>query len=240
MIRLAATERLYSLATPCRMATAACFTPTVGILRRLTTAAVSKLDKSILVNWNKGNDSWSKFHFDWLRDNCPCPKCKHAEYDQRLLITLEDPTPANVDVEGSEAVEVEWRDGHHSQYPYSWLLANSYSHNNITKETGNRRKITLWDSNSKVTVNPPEMNYNDIMTDDKKLLTLLRNLYEYGFCFILDTPTTGQSMIEAANRVGPIQNSCYGQQWYMEVGVKLNVKLVCALVKISHMHSSRM
>ena len=196
----------------------------------MTSATVSKIDKddkSILINWSKGNDSWSKFHFDWLRDNCPCIKCKHPEYDQRLLTTLEDPIPANVDVKGSEAVEVKWKDGHHSQFPYSWLLANSYCHNNVTKEIGHRRKITLWDGNSTVTVNPPEMSYNDIMTDDEKLLTLLRNLYEYGFCFILDTPPTKKSMMEAALRVGPVKNSCYGQQWLMEVGVKLTPKLVC-------------
>ena len=120
------------------------FTP-AALSRRLATAVVSKVnkdEKSILVNWDKGRDSWSKFHFDWLRDNCPCTQCKHPEYDQRLLTTLEDPVPANVDVEGSgDAVEVEWRDGHRSQYPYHWLLANSYCHNNVTKETGNKRKI---------------------------------------------------------------------------------------------------
>ena len=229
MIRIAATQRLL---TTCRKVTdiTSGFIPTpAAIPRRLYTAVVSKIDKdekSILVNWSKGNDSWSKFHFDWLRDNCPCTQCKHPEYDQRLLTTLEDPIPADVDVEGSKAVEVKWRDGHHSQYPYSWLLANSYCHNNITKETSDKRKMTLWDSKSMVTVNPPEMNYNDIMTNDEKLLTLLRNLYEYGFCFILDTPPTKEPMVEAALRVGPVQNSCYGQQWLMEVGVKLTLKLV--------------
>ena len=202
-----------------------------AISRRLASAvAVSKVyedQKSILVNWSEGKDSWSKFHFDWLRDNCPCTKCKHPEFDQRLLTTLEDPVPAKVDVEGSDdAVEVEWRDGHRSQYPYSWLMANSYCHNNVTKETGNKRKITLWESNSTVTANPPELSYNDIMTDDQKLLNLLRNLYQYGFCFVLDTPPTKESMMKAASRVGPIQHSFYGSQWYIEAG-NMDVKLVC-------------
>ena len=225
----------------CRVAKAKChsivtrltpnFTPD-GISRRLATTAVSKVnkdEKSILVNWSKEKDSWSKFHFDWLRDNCPCTECKHPEYDQRLLTTLEDPMPANVDIEGTDdAVEVEWRDGHRSQYPYSWLLANSYCHNNVTKESSNKRKITLWDRNSMV--DPPEMNYNDIMTDDKRMLTMLRNLYQYGFCFILDTPPTKESMMDMGNRVGPIQNSYYGMQWYMEVGLRMNVKLVTSLL----------
>ena len=203
------------------------FAPAVSS-RRLATSAVSKIDKdenSILVNWGKGKDSWSKFHFDWLRDNCPCTQCKHPVYDQRLLTTLEDPIPANIDVKGSEAVEVKWRDGHHSQYPYGWLLANSYLHNNVTKETSNKREITLWDSSSMVTVNPPGVNYNDVVTDDKKLLALLRNLYQYGFCFVLDTPCTKESMMEVADRIGPILNSYYGLQWHMVAG-SAELKLV--------------
>ena len=213
------------LATTTRLATH--FAPGISS-RRLGTAAVSKIDKdenSILVNWRKGNDSWSKFHFDWLRDNCPCPKCKHPEYGQRLLDTLEDPIPANVDVEGGEAVEVKWRDGHHSQYPYSWLLANSYWHDNVTKETSKKREITLWDSSSMVTVNPPGVNYNGVVTDDKKLLSLLRKLYQYGFCFVLDTPGTKESMMKVADRIGPILNSYYGLQWEMVAG-STNIKLV--------------
>ena len=211
------------------------FSPVISS-RRLSTAAVSKIDqddKSILVNWRKGTDSWSQFHFDWLRDNCPCPKCKHPEYGQRLLDTLEDPTPANVDVEGSEAVEVKWKDGHHSRYPYSWLLANTYCHNNVAKEAGNKREITLWDSSSTVTVNPPGVNYNDVVGDDKKLLTLLKNLYQYGFCFVLETPCTKESMMEVANKIGPILNSYYGLQWYIVAGSKY-IKLV------SYMHRHTM
>ena len=218
-IATAATRRL--LVTTCRISTH--FSSISS--RRLATTAISTVDRdenSILINWKKDGDSWSKFHFDWLRDNCPCAQCKHPEYDQRLLTTLEDPVPTNVDtgvLGGTEdAIGIEWRDGHRSQYPYSWLLANSYCHNNITKETNNERKMTLWDSNSTVTVNPPEVNYNDIITNDEKLLTLLRNLYQYGFSFILDTPPTKEAIMEAANRVGPIQNSYYGLYWCMKAG----------------------
>ena len=163
-------------------------------------AAISKNEDSILINWNKEKNSWSKFHFDWLRDNCPCTKCEHPKYHQRLINGLEDATPANVDVEGSEAVEVEWRDGHHSQYSYNWLLTNSYCHNNVTKAT-KKREITLWDRNSMV--DPPEVNYNNVMTDDKELLAFLKNTYQYGFCFVLNTPPTRESMFEIGSRVGP-------------------------------------
>ena len=74
-------------------------------------------------------------------------------------------------------------------------------------------------------VTPPEVNYSDIMADDKKLLTLLRNLYQYGLCFVVDTLPTKESMMEAVNRIGPVQTYYYGLQWYMEAG-SMDVKLV--------------
>ena len=220
MITLLTGQRF--LAATARNSRTHTFTPYL-LSRKLATPAASKVDEdenSILVNWDKEKDSWSKYHFDWLRDNCPCTKCKHPEYDQRLLSTLEDPIPVKVNIKGSDALGIKWRDGHDSQYAYNWLLANSYWHNNITKETDHddKREMTLWDSNSAVTDNPPEMHYNDIMTDDRRLLTLLRNLYQYGFCFVLDTPCTKESMIEAASRVGPILNTYYGLQWKMTAG----------------------
>ena len=73
-------------------------------------------------------------------------------------------------------------------------------------------------------MNPPEVNYNDITTNDDNLL---RNLYQYGFSFVLDTPPTKEAMMKAANRVGPIQNSYYGLQWCMEAG-NMKIKLVAS------------
>jgi len=185
----------------------------------LAAEGVAKRENSILVNWNKEKDSWSKYHFDWLRDNCPCTKCSHPGYNQRLLDTLEDATPASVEVEDSAAaVEVEWRDGHRSQYSYEWLLANSYCHNNISKPAkpgeDKIKEIILWDH--KTMVDPPQVNYDNMMTSDDGLLTMLRAIYKYGFCFILDAPVTKESMTAAGDRVGPFKNSYYGQQWYME------------------------
>ena len=191
-------------------------------LSAVTTLAVDDVDKrenSILVNWSKEKDSWSKYHFDWLRDSCLCTKCRHPGYNQRLLDTLEDATPTSVEVEDSAAaVEVEWRDGHRSQYSYEWLLANSYCHNNVNKPAkpgeDKIKEITLWDH--KTMVDPPQVNYNNMMTNDNSLLTMLRAIYKYGFCFILDAPVTKESMTAAGDRVGPFKNSYYGQQWYME------------------------
>jgi len=200
-----------------------------SLTRRLSSEAtvpgIEKGNESILVNWNKEKDMWSKFHFDWLRDNCPCPKCKHPELKQRHLDTLEDATPAKVDVESKDIVQVEWRDGHRSQYSHDWLLTNSYCHNNIgavKPQSAPKRKMTYWDRDT-IPDPSPEVNYHDVMMDDKSILALLQKTYQYGYCFVLDTPPTLESNVEMGERIGPLINSFYGIQWHIELG-KMNVE----------------
>ena len=216
-------QKVVRIAGPAR---AAYLFPLARRLASVTTVSgIDKGDESILVNWNKKKGAWSKFHFDWLRDNCPCPKCKHSVLQQRLLDTLEDATPTKVDVEGKDAVEVEWRDGHRSQYSHDWLLTNSYCHNNISvikPQPAPKRKITLWDRDA-VPDPPPEVNYHNVMADDKSMLALLQKTYQYGYCFILDTPPTLESSVEMGERIGPLLNSFYGLQWNIELG-KMNVE----------------
>ena len=188
---------------------------TFAAFRTIVTAAQEQ--HSIQVNWDKEKDTWSKFHYEWLRDNCPCTKCRHPDFDQRLLSSLEDATPSNIDVKGSDVVEIEWKDGHRSRYSYKWLLDNSYCHHNLNKpETEKRREVILWDRDTMV--NPPVVNYDDVMANDKGLLELLRNIYCFGVCFVPDTPVAPEAMMELATKIGPIRQTYYGTQWFMEAG----------------------
>ena len=181
---------------------------------------VDKNDRCIVVNWRSQKNEWSKFHFPWLRDNCQCSLCRDPNFDQRQLNTLKDATPADVRVlhDGSSSVEVEWVDGHCSQYSYEWLLANSYCHNKDKVITPKRtREVILWDSSIKD--NPPKMKYDDIMKGDKLLLlTLLKNLYKYGFTLVEDTPPSPEAQKAAAKRIGAITNTFFGMLWFMEAG----------------------
>ena len=177
---------------------------------------VDKKDSCIVVNWSSEKSEWSKYHFPWLRDNCQCSQCCDSNFNQRLLNTLEDSTPADVRVPDDGSVEVEWEDGHCSRFSYDWLHTNSYCHNKVVtpKRT---REVTLWDSS--VEKNLPKMRYSDIMKDDKQsLLTLLRNIYQYGFTLVEDTPATPEAMVAAGKKIGAISNNFFGSLWYMEAG----------------------
>jgi len=192
--------------------------------RRVSTAVpkVEKKDRCIVVNWSSEMSSeknkWSKYHFPWLRDNCRCSLCSDSKFNQRLLNTLEDATPADVHLpdDGSCSVEVQWADGHCSRFSFDWLLANSYCHNKVTtpKRT---REMFLWDSSIKD--NPPKMKYENIMKDNNQLLlTLLKNIYRYGFTLVEETPPSPEATEAIGKRIGAISNNFFGPLWFMEAG----------------------
>src|SRR5262249_35104364 len=62
------------------------------------------------------------FHPLWLRDNCPCPDCRH-ESGQRLLDTRAIPDDLSVvSVHGST---VRFSDGHESTFDPGWLVEHA-------------------------------------------------------------------------------------------------------------------
>jgi gamma-butyrobetaine dioxygenase len=54
------------------------------------------------------------FHHLWLRDNCPCPTCRHQSVPERLVDTLsiaDDVAPASAVVSADGGLDVTWAAG---------------------------------------------------------------------------------------------------------------------------------
>ena len=68
-----------------------------------------------------------RFHALALRDQCPCPGCRHPVSGQRIFETAEVLPGARILRahlhDGSLAVD--WADGHTSAFPAEWLAAES-------------------------------------------------------------------------------------------------------------------
>ena len=206
------------------------FTAISAVPRSVSTASLSKDPDSLLVNWDQQKGVWSRYHYEWLRDNCTCPSCRHPETGQRILTTMEDWRPDIIQGDTTnERVEIIWKDGHNSQYKHSWLLENSYNHNNITNikpaDTTQRSDIVLWDAEYFKSRQPPSVEYEEYMNSDEGLLKMLRQFRRYGLCFIHNTPASKEATGEAIRRIGPLRNSYYGSVWTMIAG-SMAVKLV--------------
>ena len=198
-----------------------------AIPRSVSSATLNKEPDSLLVNWNQQKGAWSRYHYEWLRDNCTCPSCRHPDTGQRILTTLEDWRP-DIIQGNTERVEITWKDGHNSQYLHSWLLENSYYHKNIANlkpaTTSQKSNMVLWDGEYFKRREPPSVEYEEYMNDEG-LLKMLQHFRKYGLCFICNAPATKEATGETIRRIGPLRNSYYGSVWTMIAG-SMAVKLV--------------
>lgn len=207
---------------------------------RSTTSSVKVDVNSLVVNWDHaGKGTWSRFYYDWLRDNCGCPKCRNQKTGQRILRTTEDARPDGVQSD-NERVEIKWKDGHSSQFAHSWLLENSYYHHNIDNIRSLTKKPTqtLWDAKYFSNRELPSVDYEEYMKNDEILLKMLQKFRQYGLCFIHNTPVSEEATSDALRRIGPLRRTYYGDVWIMVAG-SMTVKLVssfipCKLVQNGH------
>lgn len=84
-----------------------------------------------------------RFHFAWLRDNCPCPECRDGSSYQKIHDPTERRAEArNVEIQ-KDAVLVAWEDDPQPhRIDRSWLSANAYDRPHT--ESGPDERI-MWD-----------------------------------------------------------------------------------------------
>ena len=176
------------------------------------TRAIADVDREVdrvVVTWDDGGRS--TFHHLWLRDNCPCPSCRHPSVPERLVDTLsiaDDVAPGAVGVSATGGLDVTWAsDGHRSTFAANWLDEHAY-------DDGPRFEAparTLW-SDGTVTP-PPEVAYAAVMDSEAGLLDWLRQLERFGISFVRGAPTTPGTVVGLAERIAFLRNSNFGLLW---------------------------
>ena len=176
---------------------------------RRAIAGVARRDDRLELTWDDG--SCSTFHHLWLRDNCPCPSCRHPSVPERLIDTqsiAEDISPASVDVSPGGDLLVLWAgDGHRSEFDAGWLTEHAY-------DDGPRWAIDdrqLWTDGAALT--PPEVEYEAIIGSDSSLLSWLHQIRRLGVSFVRHAPTVPGTVATIAERIAFRRNSNFGLLW---------------------------
>ncbi|PAV16092.1 Trimethyllysine dioxygenase [Pyrrhoderma noxium] len=178
-------------------------------------------EKKILIGWDPL--SWSRFHNFWLRDHCRCPECFHQITKQRLLNTFDlppdiRPSRAEATEEGLKVIWNGFSAPHTSFYPWSWLKLHSYEKvPNIhrgNEEEGASAYTTekvLW--GAKIVQEPPTINHDYVMQEERGLWELLKKIDTFGFCFISGVEATPKATEVLTLRIGRIRETQYGSFW---------------------------
>lgn len=172
-------------------------------------SSVSWSGRRLIVDWADG--STAAFPFIWLRDNCLCRACRHAN-GQRLLDPLdipEDVAPASARVGSDGALAIEWQpDGHVSRYDAAWLAAHRLT---PAARAARQRRPVLWDAALADRI--PRAAWPAMLQSPDAERQALRALVDYGFLIISGVPTTSGAVVEVGNRIGHVRVTNYGRHF---------------------------
>ena len=143
----------------------------------------------------------TRLHPLWLRDNCPCPECRH-ESGQRLLDTRSLPDDLTItSVSENDALHVTFSDGHASSFDIRWLEAHA------GPQAPRRRR--LWDASIQDAL--PVAFYKNVTGGGAALRDWLASVDELGFAILGDCPTEPGTVTQVAELFGFVRETNYGR-----------------------------
>jgi len=155
----------------------------------------------------------SRFHALWLRDNCPCPSCRHPQALERTFKFIDHAMPeivaARLGEAGDLVVEFRSTEGRHaSRFSAGWLRRHCNS-DAARKERAEAPR--LWDSEAIRDL--PIVDYADFANTDEGLRVWLEALCSWGIVLMRNAPAQPGKLLEIGRRVGPIRNTNFGEYY---------------------------
>jgi len=166
----------------------------------------------VTLRWDDGGES--RFHALWLRDNCPCPRCRHPHTLERqfLLVEVADSVAigcaaltASGDLEVRFAAEGAGQEAHVSRFAAAWLAHHDCSQA-VAGETEPAER--LWDA--ALGARLPEFEHRAVMGSDDALQAWLTALLERGIALVRGAPAAAGELARIAERIGPPRLTNFG------------------------------
>ena len=173
------------------------------------------VNTAIKIEWADGHKS--TFHHVWLRHNCSCDACRHAGTDQNMNLIENISLECHPTILGNstDVLELEW-DGeeHRSIFKASWLRDHCYS--DVERQKRDLQP-TLIDANFVKSI--PRIDYHRYVDTDTGLLEVMQAVNEFGIALVINAPSSDQTIVNLAQRFGPIRETNYGAINDMKVHV---------------------
>ena len=163
-------------------------------------------DGRLEVRWGDGHHG--VFHGVWLRDNCPCPGCRHPGTGQRLLetVTLPDDVRLGGALAGPDGVHVAWGDGHAAVFDPGWLRTHCYCD---ADRSGAGARHRFWRAEGRPGL--PEARHADVVADDAALRDWLKAIATYGVALLRGVPAVPGEVTSVAALFGYVRETNYGR-----------------------------
>jgi len=160
----------------------------------------------INIKWQDSHES--KFHFLWLRDNCPTSF--HSDSKMRkfnLLSVSKNIYPKKIDNNDTN-LRILWNEKNHiSNYELKWLRDHCYTEINNQKY---KTPYFLWNNNLSKEFKLISLNHDEIINKKEKLIQWLQILHIYGITIIKNAPTKDKSAFKILNKISHHRETFFG------------------------------
>ncbi len=165
----------------------------------------------LTLRWDDGRVS--RFAAIWLRDNCPCPACRHPQAMERLHMFIDHETPciSHVTHTAADRVEVRFNHGqaqHAAMFDVHWLRQHCYS---STARDEARPRRRLWDAGLNDAL--PTVDFDDYMGTTEGMRAWIEAILSHGIVLLKGVPTVPGKLLEVARRIGPVRQTNFGDHY---------------------------
>jgi gamma-butyrobetaine dioxygenase len=145
----------------------------------------------------------SRFHYLWLRDNCPDGRTANGQKLHETNLLDSDIYPRTVNFT-DDAMAIAWSDGTESSYPVSYLARWNYD-----QTRPDRDDIVLW--NRGIEADVVRYNYAKLCDDSNILKAWLTDVARYGFGLLSGVPAAEEKIFDVVELFGFVRDTNYGK-----------------------------
>jgi len=167
---------------------------------------IRKRHKYIEIYWS--DNHISKFHFLWLRDNCPTAFHKDTRMRNfNILSVTRKIKPINYRFT-NKSLHVSWSENNHnSMYSLKWIRDNCYTEKNLKLY---KSEYKLWNSQFANKIKLVVFDYKKIVSDEKELKKWLQAIYSFGITIVKNAPTKNRSAFKILDKIGKYRETFFG------------------------------
>ncbi|KAH0407742.1 Trimethyllysine dioxygenase, partial [Aureobasidium melanogenum] len=115
------------------------------------------------------------------------------------------PTKLNIQTKEKQTIQIEWQDGHRSEYPLKVLRKGRPTHTSVQR----RGLVEQVMFDKTIADKPPTVEYKSIMEADG-IAEWTRQINVYGLSFVKDCPIDPEATQKLLEKIGPIRETHYG------------------------------
>jgi len=171
-------------------------------------SATTLASDHLIVSWSEGETS--RFHYQWLRDNCHSNSRYNHTTGERVAAT--ETVPPALTARGvsftDHTLHIHWSDTEEpSVFDSVWLYAHAYDYDHERSTDSLRRCRNFWDTSYANTIT--RFDYSSVLTNDAIAASMITEFERTGLVLLRHVPTKTNEVERFANHLAYVREIAF-------------------------------